>query len=80
MNHALSERLEYYIEIFRLTWASLLVIGGGVTGLLLQERDFVTICLAATGSILMFVMIVVLLLLDSRIRRNLRRMEEQRNV
>ena len=80
MHQALSERLKYYVEIFKLTWASLLIIGGGVTGLLLKERDSFTIRLALAGGVLMLVTVVILFLVDNRIRRNLRRMEEQKDV
>jgi hypothetical protein len=80
VNQALSERLKYYIEIFKLTWASLLLSGGGVAGLLLRERDAFTIRLALSGGALMVVIIITLFLLDNRIRKNLRRMEEQKNV
>jgi hypothetical protein len=79
VNQALSERLKYYIEIFRLVWASLLLTGGGVVSLLLRERNTVTIALAIAGGVLMVVMAFALFLLDNRIRKSLHRMEEQKN-
>jgi hypothetical protein len=79
MNQALSERLKYYIEIFRLVWASLLVIGGGVVSLLLREQSSITWAFAITGVILMCVMFMGLLRLNTWIRETLTQMEKQKN-
>jgi len=81
VNKALSERLKYYIEIFRLVWASLLLVGGGIVSLLLREdRNTVLVALAASGGALMLTMVIILLFLDIRIRKRLRQMEDQKNV
>jgi hypothetical protein len=76
VSQALSEKMKYYIEVFRLIWASLLVIGGGVVSLLLREQGRIAWAFATTGIALMFAMFIGLLRLNTRMRDTLKQMEQ----
>jgi hypothetical protein len=71
--------MKYYIEVFRLIWASLLVVGGGVVSLLLKEQSGIAWAFAITGLALMFVMFITLLRLNAWMRETLKQMERQHN-
>ena len=60
----LTEALEYYTEIFRLVWISVLAIGGGSLSLLLGDSTGIKLIFAIVG------LLLVALLLDGLRRLN----------
>lgn len=72
----LSERIKYLTELLKLTWLSLLGVGGGTVGLALGELTLYRQIAAGAGMALAIVLVIVLGYLHREIRAEIRRMRE----
>jgi membrane protein YdbS with pleckstrin-like domain len=73
---ALTERLKYLTEVFRVAWVFLLATGSGTVGLWLGPRDFWRSVFAVTGVVVIVVLVLVIGTVHRRIQRLLTRLED----
>ena len=71
----LTEDLKYLTEVLRLTWLTLLAVGGGTIGLVLGELDFRKIAIAA-GVVVVLILLRVIGPIHRRIRARIESLEE----
>lgn len=72
----LSEQIKYLTELLKLTWLSLLGVGGGTVSLVLGELTLYRRIAAGVGMALAVVLVIVLGYLHREIRAEIRRMRE----
>ncbi len=71
----LTEDLKYLTEVLRLTWLTLLAVGGGTVGLVLGELGFRKIAIAA-GVVVVLILLGVIGHIHRRIRARIESLEE----
>jgi hypothetical protein len=72
----LAETIKYHVEILRLIWISFLATASGSIGILQSASDPLAIGVAIGGALGSCALLVVLFILDRRIRGMLRRVHE----
>lgn len=72
----LSEQIKYLTELLKLTWLSLLAIGGGTVSLVLGELTLYRQLAAGTGMIVGGILVLTLGYLHRKIRTEIRGMRE----
>ncbi len=73
---ALTERLKYLTEVFRVAWVFLLAVGSGTVGLWLGPRDFWRSVFAVTEVVVIVILGFVIGTVHRRIQRLLTSLEE----
>jgi hypothetical protein len=71
-----TEQIKYLIELLRLSWLTLIAVGGGTAGLLLSDLTGTRAILAVTGVTVTVVLVLIGGLLNRRIRKHLARLKE----
>jgi hypothetical protein len=72
----LTEDLKYLTEVPRLTWLTLLAVGGGTVGLVLGDLNPYRRIAAGAGAVLMIVLIGTAVRLHQRIGARIESLEE----
>jgi membrane protein YdbS with pleckstrin-like domain len=73
---ALTERLKYLTEVFRVAWVFLLAVGSGTVGLWLGPRDFWRSVFAVAGVVVIVILVLAIGTVHRRIQRLLTRLED----
>ncbi|MGH7963576.1 MAG: hypothetical protein ACRERD_17425 [Candidatus Binatia bacterium] len=71
-----TEQIKYLIELLRLSWLTLVAVGGGTASLLLGEITGKRAILAGTGAVVTLILVIVGGFLNRRIRRHLTHLKE----
>ena len=71
-----AEQIKYETEVLRLTWVTVLALGGGTASLLLSELTGRRLILAGAGVVSILVLIVTGWRLDRKIRRLVAQLKE----
>jgi hypothetical protein len=72
----LSEQIRYLTELLKLTWLSLLAVGGGTVGLVLGDLTLYRKFAAGAGLLLVTILVLVLGYLHRRTRTEIRGLRE----
>ncbi len=72
----LTEQIKHLTELLRLFWVTLLGIGGGTISLLLGELSLLKAIFATGGIMAMFILAVIIMRLNSRIRTLIEQLKE----
>ena len=72
----LSEKIKYLTQLLKLTWVSLLAVGGGAVGLVLGDLTLYRKFAAGAGLLLVTILVLVLGDLHRSIRTEIQRLRE----
>jgi len=73
---ALTERLKYLIEVFRVAWVFLLATVSGTIGLWLGPHDFWRVVFTAAGLAAIIILVMVIRAIHTRVQGLLAKLEE----
>ncbi|MBI3300808.1 MAG: hypothetical protein HYZ72_01830 [Deltaproteobacteria bacterium] len=73
---AVTERLKYLIEVFRVTWVFLLATVSGTIGLWLGPHDFWRSAFTGAGVVAIIVLVIVIGAIHKQVQKLLAKLEE----
>jgi MFS family permease len=76
LKEAVTERLKYLTEVFRVVWVFLLATVSGTIGLLLGPHDFWRSAFAGAGVVAIIVLVIVIGVIHKRVKKLLAKLEE----